>query len=71
MLGIMAGMNQTDIFALFVDPCRGAEVISHGPDCCRTQEIHQFADTVADFPVVRVVQILRKTFIHAPTVAAR
>ena len=33
MLGIMAGMNQTDIFALFFDPCRGAEVFSHGPEC--------------------------------------
>ena len=33
MLGIMAGINQKDIFALFVDPCRDAEVFSHGPDC--------------------------------------
>ena len=33
MLGIMAGFNQDDIFALFVDPCRHAEVFSHGPDC--------------------------------------
>ena len=33
MLGIMAGLNQTDILALFVDPCRGAEVFSRGPDC--------------------------------------
>ena len=36
-----------------------AEAISHGPDCCRTKEIPQFVDKVADFPDVRVVQILR------------
>ena len=40
-------------------PCLYAEAISHGPDCCRTKEIHQFADMVADFPDVRVVQVLR------------
>ena len=26
-------------------PCLYAEAISHGPDCCRTQEIPQFVDT--------------------------
>ena len=34
-------------------PGRGAEVFSHGPDCCRTTEFPQFVDTVDDVPVVQ------------------
>ena len=30
----------------------GTEAISHSPDCCRTKEILQFIDSVADVPVV-------------------
>ena len=40
----------------------------------KNKEIPQFVDMVADFPVVRVVQILRcrrPEDIRAPTVAAR
>ena len=33
MFGIMVGMVQKEIFALFFDPSRDAEVFSHGPDC--------------------------------------
>ena len=33
-------------------PGRGAEVFSHGPDCCRTKEFPQFMVTVDDVPVV-------------------
>ena len=38
---------------------RGAEVFSHGPDCCRTMEIPQFVDTVADVPVVQSYRFSR------------
>ena len=40
---------------------RGAEALSHGPDCCRTKEIHQvqFIDKVFDVPVVQVQEIRR------------
>ena len=37
--------------------CRGAETVSHGPDCCRTEGIPLLLDKVIDVPVVHVVQL--------------
>ena len=38
--------------------CRGAEAVSHGPDCCRTTESPQLLfDKMIDVPVVQVVQV--------------
>ena len=53
MLSIMAGINQKDIFALFVDPCRDAEVFSHGPDCSSDHLLPQLLNTVADVLLCR------------------
>ena len=40
--------------------CRGAEAVSHGPDCCRTKEIPLLLfDMMIDVPVVQVVQLPR------------
>ena len=44
MLGIMAGMYQKDVFALIIDPCRGAEAFMV-KTLRRTTEIHSCPST--------------------------
>ncbi len=64
MLGIIASMNQMDIFALFVDPCRDAEVLSHGPDCSsdhKDSQLHVYK--VIGVPGVQVVRVPQVVFI--------
>ena len=68
MLGIMASMNQTDIFALFVDPCRGAEVFPHGPDCSsdhRDSQLHVYQ--VIDAPVMQFARVPQVVIIPVAT----
>ena len=57
-LGIMAGMNQKDVFALIVDPVVAQRLFPMVQTVLRTIEIHQLLlNTVIDVPVVQVVQL--------------
>ena len=77
MLGIIADMDQTDSYvATRCSSSRSSTFPSRhrggSPRSCRTTEIHQWrVDTVVDFPVVQVQQILRSCLCEAsrdPTV---
>ena len=58
MLGIMAGMDQRDFFALFVDPCRDAEVFLMVQTVRRTIEIPQLhVNKEIDAPVLQFVRV--------------
>ena len=58
MLGILAGMNQKDRFALIVVPFRGAEASSHGPACSLDHRVSPVArEQGVLVPVLQVLQV--------------
>ena len=64
----MAGVNQKDVFAIIVDPCRGAEAFSHGPDCSSDHRDSRVAvNKVIDAPVMQAVRVPQVVIIPVAT----